>query len=139
MIEVIGDLWAAPTAWKIITTNGTYRRDGRAVMGRGCAMEAKERYPSLPARLGLRLQDEGNHVYVFEDIGVITFPVKEKWFYQAEVTLIAQSVREFEKILDPKSSYTIVRPGCGNGGLKWEQVRPYLNRLPNNVFVINKE
>lgn len=139
MKEVIGNLWAAPTPFKIITTNGTVRKDGRAVMGRGCAYQAAQRYPKLPIQLGLRLAEFGNHVFLFQDFSLITFPVKHHWHERADLDLIAQSVEELKALINTKRAYTMVRPGCGNGHLNWKRVRPLLQSLPDNVFIINKE
>lgn len=30
------------------------------------------------------------------------------------------------------------RPGCGNGRLTWEQVKPVIKFLPDNVWVISR-
>lgn len=48
MIEVKGNLWDIPADWRGITTNGTINKAGEIVMGKGCALEAKRRYPGLP-------------------------------------------------------------------------------------------
>ena len=55
MLERAGDLWAchANGAWVTITTNGIVRQDGAAVMGRGVAYAAAQRYPWLARSLGL--------------------------------------------------------------------------------------
>lgn len=45
-----------------ITTNGYVRRDGAAVMGRGCALEAARFWPGLPQELGRLIQQNGNVV-----------------------------------------------------------------------------
>lgn len=76
MLERLGDLFGgeSPIA---ITTNGVVVR-GRAVMGRGCALEAANRWPQLPALLGQHLAQNGNVTGVF-DLGdrlVFTLPVK---------------------------------------------------------------
>jgi hypothetical protein len=62
MREITGNLWDYHDDgwWIAITTNGFIRRDGTAVMGRGCAAQAAKRYPALPRRLGTRLQTDGN-------------------------------------------------------------------------------
>ena len=50
----------------VVTTNGTVRRDGCAVMGAGVAKEAKERYPNFPFELGYRLKEHGNYLFYFK-------------------------------------------------------------------------
>ena len=145
MIEVTGDLWTYPADFRVITTNGARRRDGCAVMGRGCAAEAKAKYPALPALLGDRLRRRGNHVHFFsrEELGVgaaqglFTFPVKHVWDQPADLALIAQSVAEFKRVLLESARYVMPRPGCGNGQLDWNDVKPLLLELPDNVVVID--
>lgn len=143
MIEVVGNLWDYPAEWRVITTNGTVKKNGHAVMGRGCAKEAMQRYPLLPALLGNRLRILGNHVNGFiaaelrADRGLFTFPVKHEWMQAADPQLIARSVAEFKVNLLDSTTYVMPRPGCGNGNLRWEDVRPLLVDLPDNVFVID--
>ena len=134
MIERVGDVWVAAErdgAWVVVTTNGAVRRDGCAVMGRGVAREAASRYPNLPRLLGQRLLFEGNHVYAFASCRVFTFPVKAHWRDRADLGLIKRSARELiEMVLEPipgdSAPVYSVRPGCGNGGLRWVDVRPLI-------------
>jgi len=62
-----------------ITTNGFVKRNGEAVMGRGCARQAAQRWPGLSRVVGSCLRQYGNHVqavYTSEDYDVVIFPVK---------------------------------------------------------------
>ena len=142
MREVTGNLWTYPADFRVITTNGVVRRDGACVMGRGCAREAALRYPSLPKLLGARLRQKGNHVHFFSDLelnareGLFTFPVKHHWQEPADLDLIRRSAEEFGRQLLGSGVYVLPRPGCGNGQRTWEEVRPLLAELPNNVHVI---
>lgn len=151
MIEVTGDLWTFRHSKKIvrcITTNGFVKADGRAVMGKGCAWEAAERFPQLPAKVGEHIRKNGNVVGLFpllesftlSDTTVLTFPVKHVWWDRADLKLIQQSADALCDIacgvLD--TVYILARPGCGNGGLTWEQVKPVIDFLPDNVLVITK-
>lgn len=52
MKEIYANLWEVEADLRVVTTNGAVRRDGACVMGRGCAREAKERYPGVEYRLG---------------------------------------------------------------------------------------
>lgn len=143
MIERVGNLWTEPADFRVITTNGTVRRDGCAVMGRGCAKEAARLFPRLPRLLGEMLQRSGNRVYFFEreqlgaDCGLFTFPVKHHWAEPADPSLIAQSVAQFAPQLLGSATYVMPRPGCGNGQLAWKDVRPLLLKLPDSVTVVH--
>ena len=64
-----------------ITTNGDVTSSGRAVMGRGCALEAKQRFPYLDLVLGQHLQHNGNTAAILlhnkkRGLYIISFPVK---------------------------------------------------------------
>jgi hypothetical protein len=143
VIEVTGNLWHYPAAFRVITTNGTTRGDGLAVMGRGCALEAKKRYPKLARLLGERLRVRGNHVQFFSDrelgdrIGLFTFPVKHRWDKPADLDLIRRSTDEFARQLLASSTYVMPRPGCGNGNRTWAEVQPIVAVLPDNVHIID--
>jgi hypothetical protein len=140
MREITGNLWDyhAKGKWVCITTNGSVRRDGYAVMGRGVAYEAAQRFPGLQEHLGRVLTRSGNHVWPFVRWGVATFPVKYRWMEKADIDLIEQSAYELEEkmsALNAKEVY-LVRPGCGNGGLQWENVKPILVPILNDNFII---
>jgi len=143
MIEVVGNLWSYPADFRVITTNGTVKANGCAVMGRGCAREATLRYPTLSRLLGERLRARGNHVHFFSDqelgdrLGLFTFPVKHDWHDPADLALIEQSTAELARQLLASSIYVLPRPGCGNGQRTWDEVRPLVAGLPDNVHVID--
>jgi hypothetical protein len=139
MRELRGNLWELPADWRCITTNGYVRTDGACVMGRGCAREAKQRFPQLPYQLGALLrQPGGNRLHVFPEHGLLTFPVKHAWMEPADPALIATSAAQLTDFaaLQPDKTFLLPRPGCGNGQLTWEQVRPLLEGLPDNVMVV---
>lgn len=143
MIERAADLWTVPADFRVITTNGSIRHDGKAVMGRGCAKEAALKFPRLPRLLGGMLEASGNRVYFFEDrvlvapFGLFTFPVKHTWHARADLDLIAQSVEQFGRQLLRSATYVMPRPGCGNGQRTWSEVRPIVAALPDNVIVVH--
>lgn len=62
-----GDIWTVyPTTDLIlITTNSTLRRDGKLVMGRGIARQARDRFPRLAKVLGQHISthcgDQGTY------------------------------------------------------------------------------
>ena len=89
MVETIGDLWdwlgRAPLA---VTTNGSLNRRGECPMPRGCARQARERFPDLPAILGALLAARGNHVFELGR-GLLSFPVEEHWLDPPDLRLIA--------------------------------------------------
>ncbi len=150
MIEVVGDLWTykpqgkpLSTIVRCITTNGFVKNSGEAVMGRGCAAEAKDRIPGLALSLGSWIRVHGNIVMgpvTSRLTTILTFPVKHRWMEDADLELIAKSSEALRSIAlkSPGLSFILPKPGCGNGRLKYEQVKPILIRLPDNVYVIDR-
>jgi hypothetical protein len=60
----------------VIPTNGIVFPQHKAVMTRGLALQAAERFLQLPAELGSRLMTRGNHVFSFAHYYLFTFPTK---------------------------------------------------------------
>ncbi len=138
MLEATGDLWTYPADMRCITTNGFVKLNGHAVMGRGCAREAAQKWPELPKELGTVLMAKGNKVRIYEPAPLVTFPVKHAWFEKADPDLIVKSAKELVALTDLEGwkSVVIPRPGCGNGQLKWEDVKPLLEPILDDRFTI---
>jgi hypothetical protein len=124
-----------------LSTNGTIKRNGQGVMGRGCALEASKYYPSLPALLGRHLREHGNvpgRIPNEDGMPFMILPVKHQWWQRADVDLVLMSVRYLERqaIEQPWVTFHVPRLGCGNGRLSWlGQVEPLMRPLPANVIV----
>lgn len=139
MKEIQADLWSYQfNATIVITTNGTIRKDGACVMGRGVARQAVTLYPSLPHTLGDMIKKGGNHVHYISDPNIFSFPVKHNWWELADVELIKRSVNELVMWVDHHELMFVAmpRPGCGNGGLTWDVVRPLLVDKLDDRFTI---
>jgi len=142
MIEVYGELWDfadEPGFVVCITTNGTIKKNGECVMGRGCAAEAKARFSWLPKVIGTHIVKNGNIPLYIPDLRILTFPVKHNWYEQADLDLIKDSAQRLYEIASHSAfEYILPRPGCGNGRLTWSEVKPILQDLPDNVRVISR-
>lgn len=153
MLEAYGDLWdiASEGHWDaiVITTNGYVRKDGEAVMGRGIALEAKERYPGLALAVGTQIRNFGNKVHVFsgyDDFDILTYPVKPVfgpngepgWKAKAQLPLVQKSMSEMLYFVNRYHWMDILmpRPGCGNGGLKWDTVKEAISPFLDNRFTV---
>lgn len=146
MKEITGNLWDyVNDGYIVITTNGALNSRGECVMGRGTALQAKNRYPGLARRIGQMIEKYGNHVHLFQmdtDQGemLITFPVKHHWSERANHELIARSADEL-RVLANKTHATKIflpRPGCGNGCLKWDNVKPLLKCLDDRFTIVER-
>lgn len=143
MKEIQGDIWDFYDKgyWIVITTNGSIKKNGEAVMGRGTALQAKQRFPTLPKELGYRLREHGNNLKVFFNYRIITFPVKDEWMQKASLTLIDTHAFALKRLVDYSDAAEwapvyLARPGCGNGRLDWKDVRPILERYLDDRFVV---
>lgn len=147
MREELVDIWTV-NGLKVITANGTVKKDGCAVLGAGVAKQAVDHFPELPQRLGARLKQYGNHVFLFHDLGLITFPVKHSWDQTADLNLIKRSCLElvglYHTMLELSPPNTdlpnifLPRPGVGNGRLNWTDVKSAIfPLLPDFVTVID--
>lgn len=144
MIEVVGNLWDYPADIRCITTNGFVKKNGEAVMGRGCAAEAAKKNHSLPRLLGEGIKRHGNVVQWLwgSKLGeiILAFPVKHNWFEDADPNLIMDSCTQLVKWVEDLEHIKVVvlpRPGCGNGKLTWAQVKPLLISLDDRFHIID--
>lgn len=144
-----GDVFEMPKDQKdavCITTNGMIRKDGRAVMGKGIALEADKRFDLAPL-LATYLHRYGNKVFnmgvrvdskTHREMCVITFPTKNHWKDPSDLSLIKKSAEELAGLADKLSLRTVYlpKPGCGCGGLNWKDVREILEPILDDRFVI---
>ena len=97
------DLWEyhAQGAYVVITTNRCLKRDGRAVMGAGVALQAATRYPELPYQYAefLRREQcvEGEGVggfAVYPGYRLILLPTKLQWRDPSHLWLIEWGLQQ---------------------------------------------
>jgi hypothetical protein len=145
MLEEFGDFWTIQGDARCITTNGALRANGDAIMGKGIALQTKQRYPRIETTLGRLIQKYGNRVFYIGH-GLISFPTKHHWRdHESDIELIKRSAMELVSLfkgdvpIKNKSNRRILltRPGCGSGNLSWTEVRPILQTILNsNEFIV---
>ncbi len=143
MKEMKADLWEVEADLRVITTNPVVNARGQAVMGRGCALEAKTRIPDLEYKFAWLLQAHGNRVMRLcrdshSGAVVASFPVKHHWKDAADPDLIARSARQLVELADKFGYQRVVvpRPGCGNGKLAWQHIKPILEGILDDRFTV---
>ncbi len=148
MKEITGDIWDyhGKGYWIVITTNGTLNTKGEAVMGKGIALQAKQRYPELPSELGKQIKGcslpygeytQGNNLKVFYLYKITTFPTKHNWWEKADLVLIEESCRQLQSACHGnQDTKYLVRPGCGVGQLNWKDVKPILEKYLDDRFIV---
>jgi hypothetical protein len=143
MIMIKGNIWdhhrGGPTdkpfsdaCAVVVTTNGIIRKDGRAVMGAGIALQAAQRFKDLPNLLANALRNYGNILFYYPNWNLFTFPTKHDFKMPSDLALIERSTIQLASVLvDEKYKYLRVimtKPGCGYGKLSWNQVEPILDK-----------
>ncbi len=94
MQEITGDLFASEKADAIvILTNGFVNKAGAVTMGRGCAAEAKYRWPGIQKAIGALIQEKGNDCHLLTEVSEekILLKVPATWgiYHEAPYHLIA--------------------------------------------------
>ena len=136
MKELIGDFWAISNnfAALIVTTNGVVKSNGELVMGAGIAKQFATRYPSLPSCLGTEVKIRGNLAAVMKlpdlEHFIISYPTKNHFKDKSQRQLLIRNAKEILDIVEYHGIQSVlsVRPGCGLGGLSWEEVKPILEK-----------
>jgi hypothetical protein len=146
-----GDLWTYPADVRVITTNGVVQENGDLIMGKGTALQAKERYPGIERVLGQLVINNGNNPASYtspDGVRIWTFPVKWHWSKDADMELIAHSCHRLMRLANllqevraqtgRPTEVTIVlpRPGCGECGRMWSVVKPVIENLLDDRFVV---
>lgn len=141
MIHYIeGDIFQSP-AQVIVNPVNTV-----GVMGKGLALVFKKRYPEM--FLCYQRACEKNQLKIGKlmlwngpDYQVLLFPTKENWRYPSQPEYIEQGLKKFRDRYIEKGITSIGFPrlGCGNGELKWEEVKSlmekYLSDLPIDIYI----
>lgn len=121
----------------LITTNSYVRKDGELVMGRGIALEAKRRYPTLPKIAGDWIVANGFKdgyygimVDVLLDSPMGLFQVKHHYADQASLKLIETSCEMLAVWINEKqlARVNMNYPGIGAGRLPKSAVAPILEQ-----------
>lgn len=160
------DIWELYDADEVvcITTNGYVKRNGKAVMGRGTAYQAAQRWPNMAKLLGESIRQAGNVVQLIRS-RLLAFPVKDTggisdgtnvvahmrcrfpagstvpgWALKADLDIIRRSLAELAVLREEygwKRVY-LPRPGCGAGELDWAQVRPLCQKYGDWLVVVDR-
>lgn len=128
----------------LVTTNSYIRNDGALVMGRGAAKQLALMYPILPLMLGRNILKSCGHLGEY-NIDTLTngsgitlgaFQVKFNFSDEADLDLIKRSCDELHRMAcEDERVFHVNFPGIGNGRLKYNDVLPIVETLPDNVNV----
>lgn len=145
MIEyTTGNLLEADTEALVNTVNTV------GVMGKGIALQFKERFPENFKRYADACKrkelEPGKLLVTTEhtvhgDRVIINFPTKTEWFRKSSYAYVEAGLVALAKLIQEQGIRSIALPplGCGHGGLDWNKVRPmiekHLGALPVRVVV----
>lgn len=141
MKEITGNIFEVDADAICVTTNGCVKANGELVMGAGIAKQFADRFPELPWMLGQQVKAYGNEVRMVEtddDFIVLSIPTKEHWKDPSTMALIEKSIRRLVEVVDWHGWQKVVlpRPGCGLGGLKWEDVKAVIEPILDDRFYV---
>lgn len=137
---VKGNIFNGPAKIIVNTVNTV------GVMGKGIALEFKNRYPDMFCRyqeLCESKQLDIGRLFLWRksEKWVLLFPTKKHWRNPSKLEYIESGLQKFVENWDKLGAETVAFPrlGCGNGGLDWAEVKPlmekYLKPLPLQIYV----
>lgn len=142
MQQKVGNIWELAISKVIcITTNGVLSGGGlNLVMGKGIALEAKERFPGIDGMAGHLIRQYGNRVHHLgkrDTYEIVTFPTKNHWKDPSNLDLIGRSADQLSALAGVKGWKEVYLPhvGCQNGGLVWEDVYAVLSQILDDRFI----
>ena len=156
MKEIVGNVWDMldENSAVCILTNNTVIQNYNPmtmthyitnVMGGGIAREAADRNPGLKNLCGQAILD-GNYLLGKDDqtgAEMLRFPTKDQVQFGSDMKIIADSLTMLEEYINknPNKKIYLPRPGCGLGGLDWEDVKElcehYLSKF-DNIYIVSK-
>lgn len=137
---VKGDIFSSPAKIIVNAVNTV------GVMGKGIALEFKNRYPDM-FQTYKNICQEGKldigmlYLWKKSEKWVMLFPTKKHWRNPSKLEYIESGLKKFVDNWDRLGTDSIAFPrlGCGNGGLDWNVVKPlmekYLQDIPMQVYV----
>ena len=140
MKYITGNLLEAETEALVNTVNTV------GIMGKGIALQFKERFPmnfKVYADACTKGKMHVGKMLVIKENTldgekiIINFPTKTEWFKKSQYSYIEDGLKDLARvIIEYKIHSNAIPPlGCGNGGLKWDKVKflmeKYLGHLSN--------
>lgn len=156
MIEVEGDYWELAKSHNtlVCTINMVVKTNGELVMGKGIALEFAKRYPFLQDDFGKQIKKNltlsnpnitpivstSSDDIEYEKL-LVGLPTKIHWQDKSTLFLVDHSLHSLRQFIDSLASakhrkVLMTRPGCGNGGLAWDDVMPLCARYLDERFTI---
>lgn len=137
-----GNLLEARTQALVNTVNTV------GVMGKGIALQFKDAFPENFRRYATACRNKtfniGDLLVVKEqnlegEKIIINFPTKTEWFKKSQYDYIEQGLKKLAHVIEENHITSIAIPplGCGNGGLKWEKVKPMIEKYLGHLIGVD--
>lgn len=164
MLEVKGDFWEEVEKQKpthiVCTCNGVLNLKNELIMGKGIAKQFRDRYKGLAKEAADRLLEVHGESYHHsrDDYGIVAgleprdgvsillLQTKRHWRDESPKELVIDSCMWMNAGINMISiaqglecKIVMTRPGCGNGGLDWDDFKEDLDFLDDRYIVVNKE
>lgn len=128
-----GNLLSAKTQALVNTVNTV------GVMGKGIALQFKDQFPEnfkIYAAACKRKELHTGELLVVKESDlegekiIINFPTKTEWYLKSKYEYIEKGLQKLAEVIEEYQITSIAIPplGCGNGGLKWEKVKPMIEK-----------
>jgi len=113
------------------------------VMGVGVAKKFKQKYPEMFMDYVKKCTAKEvtiGKLYLYpisSDRLIINFPTKNHWRYRSRIKYIEAGLKDFINHYKDWKITSIAFPqlGCGNGGLKWSEVKPLMEKYLGNLDI----
>lgn len=120
MRVIVGDLWDRGNL-KVIPVNLSVNRKGEAIMGKGIASQARDKFPNLASLYGTHLMQIPNKdvssACLYQNMTLIMLPVKMAPSDKADIQMIRAGL-EAVKRFHPFTYIDLPLLGCGFGELE---------------------
>ena len=125
---LIGDMFSSRAQTLVNTVNCV------GVMGKGVALEFKNRYPEMFKDYLQRCEAhtvKPGVPYLYSDLfglKIVNFPTKRHWRGSSRIEDIQAGLQALIEEIRNRQIHSIAVPplGCGNGGLDWNKVQPLI-------------
>ena len=104
-------------------------------MGKGLALEVKTRFPEVFQKYQAmckrgKMQVGKLQLIKSTEPWVLNFPTKDHWRAKSKLEYIDKGLRKFVSTYKRRGIKSIAFPplGCGSGGLRWDEVRPLMEK-----------
>jgi hypothetical protein len=126
----------------IITGNSYIRNNNSLVMGKGIALETRNRFPGIDKIFGKIIVSKCGHLGIYNLIKherLYLLQTKIHFRHPSSIELITEGINKLKKIIKDTDIINMVFPGIGYGGLTKEEVYgKCLMSLPNNITIWHK-